>query len=235
MAIERYLAMTAAEITSCGALPDRLGYMACHFSPYGTGLSGCPSGLPEGAMLIVNDRISLRGHDPGRILFQLRELTEKFHCGSVLLDFERRVSREAADLAELLAEELACPVGVSATYAQDLLCPVFLPPVPCDTPPEDYLAPWAGREIWLEAGLVGMGITLTPEGAHLSPPFICAQNHPVHHDGRLHCHYQILTADSARFSFHRRPEDLDALLEEAEALGVTRAIGLYQELRGLWT
>lgn len=235
MAIERYLAMTAAEIAACEALPDRLGYMACHFSPYGTGLSGCPASLPEGAILIVNDRIPLRGHDPGRILVQLRELTKKFRCGSVLLDFERQDSRDAEELAELLAEKLDCPVGVSAAYAQGLPCPVFLPPVPCNTPPEEYLAPWAGREIWLEAGLVGMGITLTPEGAYPSPPFLCAQNHPVHHDKVLHCHYQILTAGSVRFSFHRHPEDLDTLLKEAEALGVTRAIGLYQELRGLWT
>lgn len=235
MAIERYLAMTAAEIAACEALPDMLGYMACHFSPYGTGLSNCPASLPEGAILIVNDRIPLRGHDPGQILVQLRELTEMLRCGSVLLDFERRGSGEAADLAELLAEELACPVGVSAAYAQGLPCPVFLPPVPCDTPPEEYLAPWSGREIWLETGLVGMGITLTPEGACPSPQFLFERNHPVHHDKGLHCHYQILAAGAVRFSFHRRPEDLEALLKEAEALGVTRAIGLYQELRGLWT
>ena len=36
-----------------------------------------------------------------------------------------------------------------------------------------------------------------------------------------------------RFTLFRTPEDLDALLTEGEALGVTRAVGLYQELHGI--
>lgn len=55
-----------------------------------------------------------------------------------------------------------------------------------------------------------------------------------HRDEKLHCHYQIHTdADSARFTLFHTPEDLDALLTEGEALGVTRAVGLYQELHGI--
>ena len=48
MAIGRYFAMTAAEIRGCSALPAGIAWMACHFSPYGTGLSNLPPELPEG-------------------------------------------------------------------------------------------------------------------------------------------------------------------------------------------
>lgn len=235
MAINRYLAMTAAEIASCGRLPPGLGYMACHFSPSGTGLSDCPDSLPQGAMLILNDCLPVRGHDPKHVTAQLRELVETLQCGSVLLDFERQGSKEAARMAGAIAEGLPCPVGVSAQYARELECAVFLPPVPQDTPLPEHLAPWAGREIWLEAALDSMVITLTPEGASLTRQTFPEDPSPVHYDARLHCHYQIQVGDSVRFAFRRRPEDLDTLLAEAEALGVRRAVGLYQELGDVWT
>lgn len=235
MAINRYLAMTAAEIASCSPLPPGLGYMACHFSPWGTGLTDCPDSLPQGAMLILNDRMPVRGHDPKHVTDQLRELVETLRCGSVLLDFERQGSTEAARMAGAIAAGLPCPVGVSALYARALDCPVFLPPVPQDTPLPDYLAPWDGREIWLEAALDSMVITLNPEGASLTRQPFPANPSPIHYDAKLHCHYQIQVDDSVRFGFHRRPEDLATLLAEAEALGVRRAVGLYQELWDVWT
>ena len=115
-----------------------------------------------------------------------------------------------------------------------LTCPVFLPPVPPDVNLADYLAPWQGREIWLELALDGEAITLTPSGAITAPLPPAAQLLGGHRDEKLHCHYQIHTdADSARFTLFRTPEDLDELLIEGEALGVTRAVGLYQELHGI--
>ena len=50
MAIKGYLAMTAAEIAAAGAPAYGLAYMACHFSPYGTGLVNLPRELPEGRL-----------------------------------------------------------------------------------------------------------------------------------------------------------------------------------------
>ena len=57
MGISHYLAMTGVEIAAAEALPENIAYMACHFSPYGTGLTGAPEVLPKHSMLILNDRI----------------------------------------------------------------------------------------------------------------------------------------------------------------------------------
>ena len=233
MAIGRYFAMTAAEIRGCSALPAGIAWMACHFSPYGTGLSNLPQELPEGSLLILNDRTPIHGHDPRRIAEQLAGTIEANHCCALLLDFQRPEQPETAALAQVLAEALPCPVAVSEQYAEGLACPVFLPPVPPDARLAAYLSPWEGREVWLEMALAGEVITLTEDGAASSPlPFREAPEEgfpePV-----LHCHYRAQTSETqARFSLWRTKEDLEALLREAEALGVKCAVGLYQELMG---
>lgn len=234
MAIRPFLAMTAAEIRGTEALPPKTAWMACHFSPYSTGLSNLPKILPPGSMVILDDITPIHGHDAEAIAAQLRPRLEGLECSGVLLDFQRPGYAEAGLLAGRLSEALPCPVGVSALYGRELSCPVFLPPVPPDVILADYLAPWQGREIWLELALGVEAITLTPAGATASPLPPTVQFTGGHGDERLHCHYQIHTdADSARFTLFRTPEDLDALLTEGEALGATRAVGLYQELHGI--
>lgn len=234
MAIERYLAMTASEIASCAAPSTGIGYMACHFSPYGPGLSGFPEALPPGTMLILTDLVPLRGHDPRLIVSQLRETVDRFRCGSLLLDFERPGIPEAARLSEKITGALPCPVGVSALYAGGLDCPVFLPPVPCDSSLRTCLAPWQGREVWLEAALDSMDILLSPAGALREPVSAPEPDLLIHADRGLHCHYQIRCGGDVRFSLYRGPEDLEELAADAEKLDVRRVIGLYQELRGIW-
>lgn len=230
MAIEAYLAMTAAEISHFSPLPEKTGWMACHFSPYGTGLTNLPRSLPEGSLLILNDRTPMRGHDPETIALQLRERANALRCRGVLLDFQRPDISEIRLLAKRLTEALPCPVGVSESYARELDCPVFLPPVPLDTSVESYLKPWNNREVWLEIGMESMLITLTPEGARSTP--LANQKPPDHfrRDEKLHCHYHIaLTEETAQFSLHRTREDVDNLLEKARQFGVTLAVGLWQE------
>lgn len=234
MAIRPFLAMTAAEIRGTETLPSKTAWMACHFSPYSTGLSNLPKDLPPGSMVILDDITPIHGHDSETIAAQLRLRLEEIECSGVLLDFQRPGYEESDLLAERLSEALPCPVGVSALYGRGLNCPVFLPPVPPDVSLADYLAPWNGREIWLELALDGEIITLTPAGATTAPLPPAAQLSGGHRDEKLHCHYQIHTdADSARFTLFRTPEDLNALLTKGEALGVTRAVGLYQELHGI--
>lgn len=234
MAIRPFLAMTAAEIRGTETLPPKTAWMACHFSPYSTGLSNLPKALPPGSMVILDDITPIHGHDSEAIATQLCHRLDTLKCNGVLLDFQRPGYAEAGLLAERLVEALPCPVGVSALYGQGLNCPVFLPPVPPDVSLANYLAPWQGREIWLELALDGETITLTPAGATTAPLSPAAQLLGGHRDGKLHCHYQIHTdADSARFTLFRTPEDLNALLTEGEALGVTRAVGLYQELHSI--
>lgn len=230
MALPLYLAMTAAEMRANKAIPDNLGYMACHFSPYGTGLSNCPKALPEGAMLIVNDRTPICAHDKRLITNQLVELVQAFQCGCVLLDFQRGGVDETGALVRDIVGALPCPVGVSECYAEGVECPVFLPPVPSDVPVAEYLQPWAGREVWLEAALDGEVITLTEDGSSTAP--LPPGQHPEggHRDGKLHCHYHIHIDENAKFTLFRTQEDLEALLAEAEVLGTTRTVGLWQEL-----
>ena len=233
MAIPRYFAMTAAEIRGCSALPAGIAWMACHFSPYGTGLSNLPQELPAGSLLILNARTPIHGHDPRRIAEQLAETIENNHCCALLLDFQRSEQPETAALAKVLTQTLPCPTAVSELYAEGLACPVFLPPVPPDVRVETYLSPWQKREVWLEMALEGEILTLTPEGAAAAP--LPTQEAPEEGlpEPVLHCHYRAQTSETqARFSLWRTKEDMDALLREAEVLGVKCAVGLYQELMG---
>lgn len=131
-----------------------------------------------------------------------------------------------------MAEELVAldfPVCVSECYARDLECPVFLPPLPLTVPLSDYIRPWKDREIWLDAALSCEQITVTDQGSSVKAteftqcPFS---------DQELHCHYRIVKKDdSVVFTLQRTKDDLNDLLAEADNLGITAAVGLYQELK----
>lgn len=231
MSIVPYLAMTAAEFRAAPSLPDKLGWMACHFSPYSIGLSNLPEQLPEGSLLILNDRTPIHGHDPETIARQLHSTAERLKCSGILLDFQAADNPEAAALIRYLGENLTEKVILPESCPQEN-APVFLPPVPVDLPVKEYLAPWQGKEIWLDAAPEGTEILLTESGAICTPlPGILAEEIP-HMDKSLHCHYRINETDEGiRFHLCRTKEDIHALLAEAESLGVTGAVGLYQELR----
>lgn len=235
MAIPLFLAMTGWEISKNEELPHSIAWMACHFSPYGTGLTNLPRSLPPGAMVIVNDRTPVCGHDPERIAAQLAELVEAHQCGSILLDFQRPDEPQTTAIAEAILRRLNCPVGVSLPYAEGLSCPVFLPPVPPHIPLGEYIAPWHGREIWLECALDGSLITVTGDGSTImSLPYSDDSEYP-HKDTELCCHYKIeLSEKQSQFFLRRTSEDLRSLLTMAEGENITHAIGLYQEL-GVWT
>lgn len=229
MAIPQYLAMTAAEMQGSLPLPEKCAWMACHFSPYSTGLCNLPSALPPGSLLIFNDRTPIHGHDPARICRELNEALEGLDCAGLLLDFQNPPSRESQTLVAYLEEHLQFPMGISPKYSVESAA-VFAPPVPTDTPIADYLARWRGRSVWLEAALEGQTILLTASGAQRStspsPP-----NAPAFADEALHCHYSIEEkSDAVAFYTWRTQDDLSALLEEAEHLDVKLSVGLYQEL-----
>lgn len=227
MPIMPYLALTVEEFRRA-VVPAKCGWMACHFSPYSTGLTNLPQSLPGNALLILNDRTPIHGHDPERVGAQLEQAVRRLRCRAVLLDMQRTGSEETAALVRHLAGALPCPVVISEGYAVNGH-PVFLPPVPCDVPVKDYLAPWKGQEIWLEAALDGTTLHLTEAGCTCLPLEQTAEK--AFEDKALHIHYAIEeNADSVDFHLHRTADDLHALLEEAEALGVKESVGLYQEL-----
>lgn len=235
MVTSRYLAVTAAELPGVSPENEKIAYMACHFSPYATGLSNTPSVLPPGSMLILNDRIPICGHDPYRIAQQLRQAADVWECDSVLLDFQRPENEEAAALCRLLAAELHCPLGISHHYAGDLACPVFLPPPPLDLPLPEYIKPWEGRRIWLEAALEAAEFTVTHDGCQISPlPYAQAQEETFIEE-TLHCRYRCqVDSEKVHFFLYRTADQLDALLKEADSLGIEKSIGLYQQLGRLY-
>lgn len=226
-----YLAMTAAEVRGCDTVPEKMAWMACHFSPYGTGLTNLPARLPEGSLLILNDRTPVHGHDPKRIRGQLEQAVTEMKCRAVLLDLQRQ-SDEVKEIIEEL-QNLPCPVIVSAQYAAGLRCPVFLPPVPLLKTVGEYIKPWKGREIWLEAALDGLQVTLTAQGSSAAPLPAGADDMGPHRDDGLFCHYGItVSQEQAVFTLGRTADDLRELLAAGGEAGVCGAVGLYQELGG---
>lgn len=231
MALPVYLAMTAAEFHSGKAPPKHPAWMACHFSCYGTGLSNRPERLPQGAMVILNDRTPVHGHDPGLVAEQLLQIVSQCNAGGVLLDFQRENCDQTQAIAKAIVEALSCPVGVTEAYGKGLDCPVFLSPPPLHRPLEEYLSPWSGREVWIEAALDAVAITVTSEGSRFSPAHSTEVTEPSFPEEHLFCRYCTAVSETqAVFTLFRTRQTLDAMLQEAERLGVTRAVGLYQEL-----
>ena len=227
MAIERYLAMTGAEMASAAALPKKTAWMACHFSPYSTGLCNFPAALPKESLLILNDRTPICGHDPERVCRELKETISKLNCVGLLVDFLNPPNRESLALTSYLAANLPVSLGLPPEYAA-AGCAVFVPAVPTLTPVSQYLSRWQGQEIWLELALGGQTVALKADGAHFGENRFPRKG-ILHADDALHCHYVIEEQQDA-FIFHtwRTTEDLDALLEDAGQIKL--AVGLYQEL-----
>ena len=225
-----FLAMTAAEIAGKYPLPPKIAWMACHFSPYGTGLSNLPEALPADSLLILNDRIPICGHDPRRILDQLREAFKRLGCAGLLLDFQRPGSGETARLVRQLCEALGPAVAVSEVYSRESAGAVFLPPLPHHVPLAEYIAPWTGREVWLELAMDTETITLTKDGASVSSCDFPQMPDEGFVEETLHCHYRTkLTETTAEFTLWRTIEDARNLLTEAAQLGIQNTVGLYQE------
>lgn len=236
MGLQRYLAMTAAEFSSGAPFPENPAWMACHFSSYGLGLSNLPTSLPEGSMVIVNDRTPPQGHDPVLIAEQLRRLQQELNVSRFLLDFQRPNDPETKELASVLIFQLDGPVAVTEEYAKDLQCPVFVSAPPPHKDLAAHLAPWSGREIWLESALETERAVVTQKGCQFAVLADATLDEPIFTDHTLHCRYHTQISDKqAVFTMQRREDELFSLLEEAQTLGVALTVGLYQQLAGIFS
>lgn len=228
MGITQYLAMTEQEL-SAGPPPPCLAYLGCYFLE--SGLGGLPQSLPPGALLILDDRTPLENLPIPEIGEALGNILTRFSCRGLLLDFERPGIAPQKALAAFLARQLPCPVAAPPEYAPEK-GPVFLPPVPVDCTVENHLAPWQGREIWLDTGLCGLDLTLTPAGVISSPA--AAPLPQGFYDEALCCRYTIQqTPQGFLFRLGRDRACLQKLLARAEPLGVSLSVGLWQELSSL--
>lgn len=230
MAIRRYLAQTSGEFSSPLPAGWNTAWMACHFSPYGSGITNLPSNLPKGSLLILNDRIPPLSCDTGKIISTVEHILSAQQCSGLLLDFQQPECAQLHTIAHQLVT-LSCPVAVTFPYAALLSCPIFLSPVPLLTRLSDYLIPWAGREIWLETALTSEEITIDTKGSKTRtvPPSASPLSFQ---DEELFCHYQLsVQNDHCKFHLQRTRQDLEELMEQAPKYGVTTAVGLWQELK----
>ena len=231
MALPLYLAMTAAEMSSENPIPANFAYMACHFSPHSQGLSNLPTTLPEKAMLILNDNSPCQGHSPGLVADQLAKLIDTFQCESLLLDFQRPSCPETKQVIKAIISAIETPIAISSGHDKDWDGPIFLPPCPIHIPLDVYLAPWKGREIWLEAALCQEDVRITEDGASFIPHFPPDGLLEGFFDEGLCCNYRSRIHDnSIIFTLFDTPESLEKKLSHAQSLGVSRAVGLWQEL-----
>ena len=220
-----FLAQTASEFALTVPEGAKKAWMACHFSSYGTGLSNFPQELPAGSMVILNDRIPVFGHDPGRIAAELTQLVETHSVSHVLLDLQRPGDPAAAGIARAVAGQLPCPVGISPAYAGDLDCAVCLPPLPPHKHPEEWMAPWLTRPLWMELAPVCRAYAIRADGCQWTDiPY--TGDFPLWDDGAK-CHYRIETgADHIRFVLKRGLQELELLRNTSQ---IQCFVGLYQE------
>ena len=226
-----YIAMTAAEFYGAKTLPTKVGWMACHFSQWGSGLSNLPEILPPRSLLILDDSHPPAGHDPQLIAQQLAEAVQRLQAEAVLLDLQKPGNTETAHIATHLTTALPCPVCVAAPYAADLPCPVLLPSPPLHKSLKGWLTPWKGRQIWLEATLEAERITVTEQGSNVTPLPFSEPEANCFTEARLHCRYWIREyEDRVEFTLTRDRDMLGKLLASAAEMGVAQAVGLYQQL-----
>ena len=230
MVLPLFLAMNASELT-LSPIPEHCAWMACHFSSCGEGISNVPLSLPPGSMLILNDRIPCQGHSSDLIASQMSEAAQRLGCESILLDFQRPDNPETEAVVRGILDMSVCTVCVSESYGPDLPCPILLGPNPLHMPLEEHLAPWKGREIWLEAALCQEHITVAENGTEFSCCFPGDDLDGGYFDEGLCCHYLTrIEENQVTFTLFDTRESLQKKLEVAHALGVSRAVGLYQEL-----
>ncbi len=230
MGIGGYLAMTAAEFSHIAHVTSP-AWMSCHFSPWGTGLTNFPQALPQGSMLIVDDSTPPSNHDPLQIARQLTEHCQRLQPDCILLDFQRPRNPKTQEIANVLVTALPCPVGVSQPYAETLSCPVLLE---CPAPGiclETVAAAYSGRELWLEIAPEGRKLVLTENGCQSLPASLDDLKSPFYYDAETSSNYDwYLESDQAVFHIQRDISCLKKLLIQADTFGVTRAVGLYQQL-----
>ena len=182
-------------------------------------------------MLILNDRIPCQGHSADLVASQICDAVSRLNCESILLDFQRPDNPETEQVVQAILDLAPCPVCVSECYAKNRDCPVLLGPAPLHLPIEEHLAPWRGREIWLEAALCQEHITVTEEGTEFACCIPTDGQAGGFFDEHLCCSYRTeIEHMKIRFTLFDTKESLEKKLDIAVKYGVSRAVGLYQEL-----
>lgn len=236
MFLPTYLAITPQEFSLFTDFPSTLCYLACHFSASGTGLSNLPPALPPGSILCIDDSTPIANHRPGAVTKQVAELVDKFCPCGILLDFQRPDNPYTPDMIEAIINCTRCPVAVAHTYAKHYDCPVFLPPLPFRVTVAEYLNPWSDREIWLELGNDKEMAIVTENSFGAERVFNIPENSISFREPSLLCHYCThIKPDHIALYLYRTDQDLAELQAQAKALGVSKFLGLWQQLRQFYS
>lgn len=231
-----YLATTAQEFTQFKDIPSTLCYLACHFSASGVGLSNFPVTLPAGSILCIDDSTPIANHKAKIITQQIEELIKAFNPCGILLDFQRPDNPNAPQIIESILDCATCDVAVSHIYAKEYSCPVFLPPLPFRMTVKEYLKPWAEREIWLEIGNDKEIAIVTENSFGAERVYNIPKSKMQFRDPSLLCHYcTLIKQDHIAIHFHRTAQDLQELQWKAKEHGVTKFLGLWQQLQQFYS
>lgn len=231
-----YLAITAQEFTHFRELSSTLCYMACHFSLSGEDLSNLPISLPANTIVCIDDSTPIANHNVEVVTRQINALVETHHPCGILLDFQRPDNPRALDMIKSIISCVNCPVAVSHIYASKFQCPVFLPPLPYRLTIEEYLKPWVNREIWLELGTDMEMAIITEDAFSIEHIYDTPENHYFLDDPSLLCHYCInVKQDHIALYFQRTKTDLEQIQRAAKKLGVSKFIGLWQQLQQFYS
>lgn len=232
MDLSIYPAFAGAELEAMLRYTGKTAWLGCHLSAYGNGITPLPAALKHCDLLVLTDEMPPDGHDPKEVASELWSQAKTLGCERILLDFQRPPSEESMQIIHCVLEKAFVPVGVTPKHAQQLSCPVFLPPPPLWTPLEEAISPWTGREVWLEIAPESGCVTLTKDGSSYAP----SETKPDYPftDHRLCLSYKTeVYANKASVFLHRGISNLPCWLKQADTLGIRAAVGLYQQLSPL--
>ena len=145
----------------------------------------------------------------------------------LLLDLQRPNDPETAQIVKAILDNKPCNTIVSEAYGKALDCPLFLnSPLPHQAL-EEYIAPFKNRTLWLELAVETVSYRVSKTDCTVqSVPYTPAENHCKD----LHCHYNwTVYKDHIDFTLSRDRQDCDCLLKDAQGLGISGFVGLYQQ------
>ena len=208
MGTDIYVVITGEELAKCSHLPPKIAYLGCHFA--GGHLTNIPQGLPEGSMLLIDDR-----NPPGDLPDAFARLSPLLpQLSGIYLDFQKKSTGRF--FAEGFVKKSPIPVG---TPFAGLGIPVFSARE-LHTLPQKRSFPF-----WQEGVLSCWELKITKEGCQ-KKEIPRTEGFSGFEDKRLFCRYAVsVSEEAAVFTFQNTKDDL---LSELAASGAERAFVFYR-------
>lgn len=226
MGCKWYLAMTATEFHGVRHA-EPIAWMSCRFSSHNTGLCNLPQSLPPDSLILLDDSDPIEHHDPDRVVSQLQQLCRTHAPAGMVLDLQRPKTKATQNMVRAISKSLPCPVAVTEQYGDITSGPVLVS-APIHLSLKQVIASWKNRQVWVDLPF-GMQTVL---GTDISPVMPLEDGEFPYYDKFLHCRYRTAsTPQGIQFTLCRTRQMLSPLLQEADRLGIGKAIGLYQEYK----